>query len=188
MRNLTGKLLVVVPRELGEIPEDDLFDRCVVLLLDHSDDGAHGIMLNRESGAPIEAALPDWQDHVVGEGVFYQGGPVGKDSALGLVSMPGDVESVGLKRLFGGIGLVDLDAPPQVVMPEVAALRIFAGYCGWSAGQLEQEIRDGGWFVLDCEAADPFSTDPDTLWEQVLRRQGGVLSWATLFPDDPSMN
>lgn len=188
MDNLTGRLLVAVPREADEVGDDDVFDRSVVLLLDHSVEGAHGIVLNRQLEAPVDAVLPGWQEHVTGPDHLFQGGPVGLDSALGLVSMPGDGESVGLKRLFRGVGLVDLDAPPPVVMPEIAALRIFAGHSGWSAGQLEREIRDGSWYLADAEAADAFSQEPEHLWEQVLRREGGQAAWAVTFPGDLSMN
>lgn len=188
MENLTGRLLIAVPREADEVADDDVFDRSVVLLLDHSGDGAHGIVLNRQLEAPVDAVLPGWQNHVTGPGNLFQGGPVGLDSALGLVSMPGDGETIGLKRLFRGVGVVDLDAPPPVVMPEVAALRIFAGHSGWSAGQLENELREGFWYLAEAEAADAFSSDPGRLWEQVLRRQGGDAAWAITFPDDVSMN
>lgn len=188
MENLTGRLLVAVPREADEVAEDDLFDRSVVLLLHHDEDGAHGVVLNRPLDAEVDAVLPGWQDHVTSPGALFQGGPVGLDSALGLVSMPGDDESLGLKRLFRGVGLVDLDAPPTVVVPEIAALRIFAGHSGWEAGQLEAEIRQGAWFVVDAEAADPFSADPASLWSEVLVRQGDRTAFAVTFPPDPELN
>ncbi len=188
MEYLTGKLLVAVPREADEVDEEDLFDRSVVLLLHHDADGAHGVVLNRPLDADVDAVLPGWQEHVTAPGALFQGGPVGLDAALGLVSMPGDDESLGLKRLFRGVGLVDLDAPPTVVVPEIAALRIFAGHSGWEGGQLEGEIARGAWFVVDAEAADPFTTDPEGLWRAVLTRQGGHLAYAASFPADPSAN
>jgi putative transcriptional regulator len=114
---------------------------------------------------------------------------VALDSALGLVTVPGDQhEPMGVRLLFGGLGLVDLDIPPLVVMPGVAGLRIFAGYAGWSDGQLEQEISEGGWYVVESEARDPFTPEPQTLWKTVLRRQRGNLAFAATLPDDPSMN
>lgn len=188
MDNLTGRLLVAVPREADEVADDDVFDRSVVLLLDHTDDGAHGIVLNRPLEAPVDAVLPGWQEHVTDPDRLFHGGPVGLDSALGLVSMPGDGESLGLKRLFRGVGVVDLDAPASVVLPQIAALRIYAGHSGWDAGQLEREIGDGYWYVVDAEAADAFSQEPLELWETVLRRVGGSTAWAITFPDDLSMN
>ncbi|AKU16289.1 YqgE/AlgH family protein [Luteipulveratus mongoliensis] len=192
MEELTGRLLVAAPRASEEQPvddvEDDVFDRSVVLVLHHDDEGAHGLVLNRPLSAEVDAVLPGWQQHVATPQCLFQGGPVSLDSALGLVSVPGDDTSLGIKRLFGAVGLVDLDAPPVVVMPEVAALRIFAGYTGWSGGQLEGEIRRGSWFVVDAEARDAFTDDPRDLWGDVLRRQAGTLRLVASFPVDPSLN
>ena len=116
------------------------------------------------------------------------------DSALGLVAVPGDrPEPLGVRRVFGSVGLgsvglVDLDAPPEVVAAELAGLRIFAGYAGWSASQLEAEIAEGSWFVLPAESRDPFTDEPGRLWSDVLRRQGGDLALVATFPEDPSLN
>lgn len=188
MDNLTGRLLVAVPREADEVDDQDVFDRSVVLVLHHDEDGAHGVVLNRPLDAAVDAVLPGWQDHVSSPDSLFQGGPVGLDSALGLVSMPGEEESLGLKRLFRGVGLVDLDAPPPVVVPQIAGLRIFAGHSGWESGQLEAEIARGAWFVVDAEAADPFCPQPGRLWHDVLVRQGGELAYTATFPTDSSMN
>jgi len=181
----TGKLLVATPRTLGEV-----FRRSVVLVLQHDEEGAQGVVLNHPMVAPVSSVLPHWQDYVTDPAKVFQGGPVAMDSALGLVTVPGDKEEepMGVRMLFGGIGLVDLDIPPMVVMPEVAGLRIFAGYAGWSEGQLNQEIRDGGWYVVEAEARDAFTSEPETLWSTVLRRQRGHLALVASFPDDPSMN
>jgi putative transcriptional regulator len=182
---LTGRLLVATPQTGG-----DVFRRSVVLVLHHDEDGAHGIVLNRRLEARVDAVLPDWQDHVTPPAALFQGGPVGLDSALGLVTVPGEVteEPLGVRLLFGGLGLVDLDVPPLVVMPELAGLRIFAGYSGWDGGQLEDEVRAGGWYVVDAEARDAFTPEPETLWAEVLRRQRSNLALVATFPDDPSMN
>jgi len=181
----TGKLLVATPQTGGEV-----FRRSVVLVLQHDEDGAQGVVLNRPLHAPVSSVLPTWQDYVTAPPRVFQGGPVALDSALGLVTVPGDKqeEPMGVRLLFGGIGLVDLDIPPLVVMPEVAGLRIFAGYAGWSSGQLEQEIRAGGWYVVESEARDAFTPEPEMLWATVLRRQRGNLALVASFPEDPTMN
>ena len=183
--HVTGKLLVATPQTGG-----DVFRRSVVLVLQHDEEGAQGVVLNRPLHAPVSSVLPPWQDYVTDPPIIFQGGPVALDSALGLVTVPGDNEEepMGVRLLFGGIGLVDLDIPPLVVMPEVAGLRIFAGYAGWSGGQLEQEISDGGWYVVESEARDAFTPEPETLWATVLRRQRGNLAFVASFPDDPTMN
>jgi len=180
----TSKLLVATPQTGGEV-----FRRSVVLVLHHDEDGAQGVVLNRPLAAPVSSVLPPWQDYVTDPPKVFQGGPVALDSALGLVTVPGDFhEPMGVRLLFGGIGLVDLDIPPLVVVPEVAGLRIFAGYAGWSSGQLEQEIRDGGWYVVESEARDAFTSEPESLWFTVLRRQRGHLAFVASLPEDPTMN
>jgi len=180
----TGKLLVATPRTGGSV-----FRRSVVLVLQHGEAGAQGVVLNHPLHASVSSVLPPWQDYVTDPPNVFQGGPVALDSALGLVTVPGDQkEPMGVRLLFGGIGLVDLDIPPLVVMPEVAGLRIFAGYAGWSDGQLEQEIRDGGWYVVESEARDAFTPEPEMLWSTVLRRQRGSLALVASLPEDPTMN
>lgn len=181
---LTGRLLVATPQTGG-----DVFQRSVVLVLHHDEDGAHGVVLNRPLDAAVGVVLPGWQEHVTPPATLFQGGPVGLDTAMGLVTVPGEaVEPLGVRLLFGGIGLVDLDVPPLVVVPEIAGLRIFAGYSGWDAGQLEREVSAGGWYIVDAEARDGFTSEPGTLWARVLRRQRGRLAFVASLPEDPCMN
>ena len=184
-QDLTGRLLVATPRLVHEE-----FRRTVVLLLDHGEDGALGVVVNRPTEIDVDAVLPVWQPFVTVPGRLFQGGPVALDSALGLVSVPGaaDAEPLGVRRLTGSLGLVDLDTPPEVVVPELTRLRIFAGYAGWGPGQLESEIEDGSWYVVDAEPGDAFTDTPERLWADVLRRQGGDLALVATFPEDPSLN
>ena len=181
---LTGRLLVATPTL-----EDPNFRRTVVLVLDHSDDGALGIVVNRPLDVDVAAVLPAWQPYTTNPGRLFQGGPVQLDSALGLVAVPGDGrEPEGVRRIIGSLGLVDLDTPPDALAGDVAGLRIFAGYAGWSSGQLEDEIGEGAWYVVDSEPRDPFTDAPEGLWRAVLRRQRGDLALVSTYPDDPSMN
>lgn len=186
--SLTGRLLVATP-QLG----DGTFDRAVVLLLDHDEDGALGVVVNRPTAVPVEEVLPSWQPYAVEPGVLFQGGPVALDSALGLAVLDGrsgDWEPPGWRRVVGRLGLVDLDVTPESV--PMASVRIFAGYAGWSPGQLEAELREGAWYVVPAEPsgayADAFSPQPDQLWRTVLRRQGGDLALVSTYPDDPTLN
>ena len=184
VRGLTGRLLVATPRL-----NDPNFRRAVVLLLDHNDEGALGIVVNRPLEVDVSAVLPNWQPYATAPGRLFQGGPVALDSALGIVAVPGDAaEPTGVRRIIGSLGLVDLDTPPQSVVGGVAGLRIFAGYSGWSAGQLEAEIGEGAWYVVDAEPRDPFSDVPEALWRQVLRRQRGELALVSTYPEDPALN
>ncbi|GAB3247053.1 YqgE/AlgH family protein [Kineosporia babensis] len=183
-RRLSGSLLVASPTL-----EDENFRRTVILMLDHGDDGALGLVVNRPMEVDVSSVLPAWQPYTTAPGRLFQGGPVQLDSALGLVAMPGQgAEPVGVRLLIGSIGLVDLDAPPEVIVPGLAGLRIFAGYAGWAAGQLEGEIAEGAWFVVDSEPRDAFTDRPERLWGEVLRRQRGELALVSTYPDDPTMN
>ena len=166
-----------------------MFHRSVILMLHHDDGGAQGVVLNTPLSAQVDSVLPGWQRVVTAPPVLFQGGPVSTTSALGLVTVPGDEpEPLGVKRLFGSIGLVDLDVPTPVVAAELAGMRIFAGYSGWESGQLENEVRRGDWYVVDAEVRDAFTAEPDALWREVLRRQRDSLAYVANFPDDPSMN
>lgn len=183
---VSGRLLVATPLT-GEF-----FRRSVVLVLHHDDDGAHGLALNKPMDAEVAAVLPDWQPHVTAPPQLFQGGPVGMDTAMGLVGVPGDhlagEEPMGVSLLFGGLGLVDLDVPPPLVMPELSGLRIFVGYSGWGAGQLDAELAEGAWYVVDLEPRDPFRPDPDQMWQQVLARQRSTLSLLVTHTDRPELN
>jgi putative transcriptional regulator len=182
--SLTGKLLVATPQVEG-----DAFRRSVVLLLHHDSGGAQGVVLNQPTEARVESVLPGWGVVSTAPQQLFRGGPVQPDSAIGIVTVPGDdPDTMGVQRLFGRFGVVDLDAPPLLVAPEVAGLRIFAGYAGWSGGQLEGEIGRGDWYVVEAEARDAFTDEPSALWARVLRRQHGNLAFVASFPDDPSMN
>jgi putative transcriptional regulator len=181
--SLTGRLLVATP-----LLRDPNFDRAVVLVLSHDADGALGVVVNRPTAVPVTDILPGWQPVVTSPGVVFQGGPVSLDSALGLVAMADGAEPLGVRRVSGRVGVVDLDTPPEIVQPGVVAMRVFAGYAGWSPEQLESEIAEGSWYVVEAEIGDAFSDDADELWSAVLRRQDGPLALMATFPADPSLN
>jgi putative transcriptional regulator len=181
--SVTGRLLVATPL-LG----DPNFERTVVLVLEHGEDGALGVVLNRPSMLPVGEILPSWADVVRAPDVVFHGGPVGTDSALGLVRVTPPASLLGVRMLSDGWGLIDLDTPVEVAAPGIAAMRVFAGYAGWGAGQLDAEIDEGAWFVVPSLPDDPFSADPMDLWPQVLRRQGPPLALVASFPPDPALN
>ncbi len=181
---LAGRLLVATP-----LLEDENFRRSVVLVLDHDGEGALGVVLNRPSEVSVSDVLHGWEPLVTGAPVLWVGGPVGVDSALGVVRWPGSDEPEGVRAVPApGLGLVDLDEDPVLMATRVDLVRIFAGYSGWGGGQLEDELADGGWYVVDAEPSDAFTTQPERLWRDVLRRQGGDLALVSTYPDDPSDN
>ncbi len=180
---LTGRLLVATPALV-----DPNFDRTVVLVLDDDADGTLGVVVNRPTPVDVTDVLPPWSRLATDPNVVFQGGPVALDSALGLAAVHGRGEPLGWRRVYGGIGLVDLDAPPEILAAELGSLRIFAGYAGWGPGQLKRELDEGAWYVVDSQPDDAFSPHPDRLWRAVLRRQRGDLALVATYPDDPSMN
>lgn len=179
-----GALLVAHPSLT-----DPNFRGTVVLLLNHSDEGSLGLVLNRPLVSEVGDVLPSWQDHVSEPSSLFQGGPVGLDSAIGLARLPGDdSEPPGLKRISGSLAVVDLDAPPEIVAPAAAGLRVYAGHSGWGPQQLESELDEGAWFVVDGEPGDGFRPDTDTLWRDVLVRQTTTVALVATFRPDADVN
>ena len=197
--SLRGRLLVAAPTL-----RDPNFDRTVVLVLEHTDDGALGVVLNRPSDIEVADALPGgWELLAAEPPVVFLGGPVAPTGAICVARRGGrgirpydhdrddddeDDDDAQWQPLFGDLGIVDLERPPEDVAAEVADLRVFVGHAGWGPGQLEGEVEVGGWFVLDALPDDTVAARPDALWELVLRRQGGAMARVALFPSDPTMN
>ncbi|MGK5547264.1 YqgE/AlgH family protein [Streptomyces sp. URMC 127] len=194
--SLTGRLLVATPALA-----DPNFDRAVVLLLDHDEEGSLGVILNRPTPVGVADILESWAALAGEPGVVFQGGPVSLDSALGVAVVPGEGPGktgsssavagdgpLGWRRVHGAIGLVDLEAPPELLAAALGSLRIFAGYAGWGPGQLEDELVEGAWYVVESEPGDVSSPDPSQLWRAVLRRQRNELAMVATYPDDPSLN
>lgn len=187
--SLGGRLLVATPL-LG----DPNFRRTVILIVeDEPEEGTLGVVLNRPTEVQVGQVLESWTDLVTGPTVVFKGGPVSPNSALALALARGEDEPLGWRSLDGSslmsrIGLVDLEAPPELLAGGITSLRVFAGYAGWGPGQLREEIAEGAWYVLPGEPADAFLADPERLWPDVLRRQGGEYAIVSTYPDDPLQN
>jgi len=179
--SLRGCLLVATPALL-----DPNFARTVVLLLEHGEDGAVGVVLNRPSETAVGEVLPLWGDRAAEPGVVFVGGPVSPDGAICLGHLPAGEPGSDWSFFDGRVSTVDLSLGPAVASG--ATVRVFAGYAGWSAEQLDVEIATGSWYVVDARIDDLFSTDPDDLWHDVLKRQRGDLAMVANFPPDPSLN
>jgi putative transcriptional regulator len=188
-QSLCGRLLAATPM-LG----DPNFRRTVVLIVeDDRAEGTLGVVLNRPTEVPLDQVLESWTALVSGPPVVFRGGPISPNSALALAIAQGSAEPLGWRSLPGSplmsrLGLVDLGAPPELLAEGISSMRVFAGYSGWAAGQLQEEIEEGAWYVLPGNPADAFVTEPERLWQQVLRRQGGELALVATFPDDPVWN
>jgi putative transcriptional regulator len=181
-----GSLLVAMPSLT-----DPTFAGTVVFVLDHNETGTLGVVLGRPSQVEIRDVLPGWCDLAVDPGVFHVGGPCETDTALCLATSPeGPLdEDSGLRRVAGEVCLVDLDVDPVDLAGLVTGLRVFAGYAGWSPGQLADEVAEGAWACVPGSAADVLSelAGPE-LWRRVLGRQTGRLAVLSSAPADPSVN
>ena len=168
---LKGMLLVAAPGLL-----DPNFFRTVVLILEHTDDGAVGVVLNRPSEHELVSALPDWEERAAAPSVVFVGGPVGEGTAICLGRTGGSDD----------IAVIDASGDPDELAP--SEVRFFSGYAGWGEGQLEDEIDEGAWLVLEAEPDDALDDEPELLWAKVLERQGGTLALLSRYPDDPRNN
>jgi putative transcriptional regulator len=180
VESLRGHLLVASP---GLI--DPNFRRTVVLVTEHTDEGAAGLILNHPSPVEVAAAVPQLEPVVDDGDQVWVGGPVQPEAVLVLGEFldPDDAAV----PLFGSLGFPSLVEPEEIV-PATTRRRVFAGYAGWGEGQLEAEVEDEDWILEPALADDAFTDDPGDLWSDVLRRKGGVYELVARIPEDPRVN
>ena len=157
----------------------DFFRRSVVLVVEHNEEGAFGLVLNQPSDSTVGEAVPDLAELIGPEHIVHVGGPVqpGAVTAVGEHADP----AASSKLIVGAVGMVDLDEAP-----DVSRIRVFAGYAGWGPGQLDAELDAEAWIVEDAHPDDPFSEGD--LWASVLSRKGGEFVLLARMPPDPSVN
>jgi putative transcriptional regulator len=178
---------------------DGVFNRTVLLVLDCDDQGALGVVLNEISQTRLDAVLPEWVGAVSKPQLLFHGGPVSPNGAICLASVANDDEEPpGWRPLFTlpdsagrgpiRVGLLHLDTPIEIVAGAYRDMRIFAGYSGWAAGQLQAEIAEGMWHVIQADYTDIFGAEPLDLWRRVLRRQPSALALFSTWVEDPDLN
>jgi putative transcriptional regulator len=187
-RALKGKLLVASP-----MMREPTFARTVISVLEHNDDGALGVVINRPGDASLLDVVPPVAELASQPAVLFSGGPVEPQAAIALgvlmIDPPVlDNVSPGWRAVVHPVVTVDLDVDPDLLATSLRELRVFAGYAGWSAGQLEGEIAQGAWYVVESLPLDAFDAVPGRLWSAVLRRQPWPLSAVATCPVDPTMN
>ena len=165
---------------------DAHFARTVVYLLEHDGGGTVGVIVNRPSHTPVGQVLPDWHDAMSGPAVVFGGGPVQPDGALCLGQV--DAEGPGVRCLVDSVASVDLDGDVAAVSGMASRLRVFAGHAGWAPGQLDAELAERAWWVVEGTHADLFSEEPKQLWREVLRRQPPPLSLFSTYPTEADVN
>ncbi len=184
VRSYAGELLVSRPDMV-----DPNFDGTITYLLEHGADGAVGVVLNRPSELPVGDAFPDWTDLCSQPGQIFHGGPVQTNAIIALGRHLPGAPAAGEFDLPAGLVSVDLDEQPALLQGAgLAEMRIFAGYAGWGAGQLEGEIANGAWWILPGITDDVFTGAPDRLWQTVMGRAGPEFRWFANLPSDPSVN
>jgi putative transcriptional regulator len=176
-----GQLLVAGPALV-----DPNFRRTVVLLGEHGDEGAMGVVLNRVSSALVDEAVPPIARLTEPGAPVYLGGPVQPQAVVVLADFA-DVEQAEVV-VVDSIGFLPGEIEDAGDVGELLDIRVFAGYAGWGPGQLEDELAEGAWIVVPARATDVFTSSPDTLWADVLRREGGPLAILALLPEDPRVN
>ena len=168
-----GKLLIAAPSLF------DFFRRSVVLIVEHTEQGAFGVILNRRADADVTELVPDLDPLVERGAPLWVGGPVAPDSIVVL----GEFEEAALSAgaVTGSNGVVDPDGDADVLRA-----RVFIGHAGWGPGQLDEELANDAWIVADLEPEDVFAVGD--LWAEAVARRGGDFRLLATMPDDPSLN
>lgn len=180
VQSLKGHLLVAAPALL-----DPNFRRTVVLVGEHGDEGALGVILNRTSGSRVDEELPELTSLIDGAEAIHVGGPV-QPSAIVVLAEFDEPERAGT-LVLDAVGFLPSQVDPDA-LGELGRTRVFAGYAGWGPGQLDDELLEGSWIVEPAAPDDVFTADPEDLWSEVLRRKGGPFGVLALMPPDPSLN
>ena len=178
--SLRGKLLIA-----GAGLFDPNFRRAVLLIGEHNDEGALGVILNRPTPSTVREVVPPLAEIAGDDDRLFLGGPVQPESAV-LLAEFAHPDSADL-LVFDSIGFL-MGAVEAEAVRDVKRARVFAGYAGWGPGQLESELEQDSWIVEPPLPDDVFTSEPDRLWSSILRRKGGRFAMLALMPFDPSTN
>ena len=146
-RSTKGSVLVAVP-----ILDEPTFHRTVIYMLQHNDEGALGVVLNRPTDEDSLPGLDSWMYELSHPQVVFDGGPVQGNALIAVAALTDDAESDAFAALDDKLGTVDLERLPSEVAEGLQNLRVFRGYSGWGPGQLEAELARHDWFT---EPEDP---------------------------------
>jgi putative transcriptional regulator len=180
VQSLKGQLLIAGPSLI-----DPNFRRTVVLVGEHSEEGALGLVLNRATEATVDEAVPELTAVVDSLSLVHAGGPV-QPSAIVVLAEFVEPEQAGA-LVLDAVGFLPAETDPDE-LGELLRARVFAGYAGWGPGQLDDELEEGSWIVEPALPEDVFTDEPGELWGEVLRRKGGAYGVLALMPYDPSLN
>jgi putative transcriptional regulator len=181
MDSLRGQLLVASPSLV-----DPNFSRTVVLIAEHGEEGAMGVVLNRASELEVEDAAPALAELVESGAAVHAGGPVQPNAVVIMAEFEDPERAAAI--VIDQIGFVSADSDFETLPDEVTRVRVFAGLAGWGPSQLEAELERDDWILEPATADDVFAADPETLWSSVLERKGGQYALVARMPPDPSLN
>jgi putative transcriptional regulator len=170
----------------GPTLEDPNFWRTVVLIVEHSDEGALGLVLNRPSQSTVGEAVPQLVTVTDAEDEVLVGGPVGQEAVIVLADFE-DPDAAALIA-FDSVGVLAGGSPDDDLGLGVRRARVFAGHSGWGPGQLDSELERGDWILEPAQYADAFTAEPTELWTEVLQRKGGSYALVARMPVDPTLN
>lgn len=181
MTSLRGKLIIASPALV-----DPNFARGVVLIAEHTHDGAMGLVLNRPSDAEVAIAVGELGGIVAPGDLVYEGGPVQASAVMVLAEFNDTTAAAAV--VLGDVGFLPSNGDPAELADGLRRTRVFAGHSGWGPGQLDVELEEGSWIVVEARIDDVFAPDPDELWGEALQRKGGAFALLARMPDDPSVN
>ncbi len=182
MDSLRGKLLLASPTM-----SDPNVARSVVLIAEHTDEGAMGLVLNRPAETTVGEAVPNLAWLADEEAQVFVGGPVAETAVIVLAEF--DRPEMAGALVDGDLGFIGTDADePDQLEGAVRRARVFAGHAGWGPGQLEDELAEDAWIVEPPRREEVFTAEPDDLWAAVLRRKGRRYALLSTMPPDPSLN
>ncbi len=179
--SLRGKLLVASPALV-----DPNFARTVIFITEHNEEGAMGIVLNRPAQASVSDVVPELANVADADAPVYVGGPV-QPQALVVLAEFADPDAAAW-IVVADVGFVSAETDIDELERAVRRGRVYAGYSGWGAGQLEAELEIDSWIVEPPLPAELFPDDPGALWHDVLERKGGQYTLIARMPENPSLN
>jgi putative AlgH/UPF0301 family transcriptional regulator len=168
-----GKLLVA-SRSLG----DPNFAKTVILLVHYDAQGVLGLILNRRTDVPLSRVLESPKEAKDRSDPVYVGGPVEIPAVFALFQSPAKLE--GAENIFDGVYLITakpLFEKTISARPDPGAFHVYLGYAGWTQDQLRKEVELGAWFIFPAEATTVFNSDPDSLWDEMIRKTEMQMAW-----------
>ncbi|MDQ6750332.1 MAG: YqgE/AlgH family protein [Actinomycetota bacterium] len=179
--SLQGQVLIASPSIF-----DPNFRQAVVLIAQHDETGAMGVILNRPTQAKVRSLAPALERLTGLDDVVYAGGPVDETSLIVLAEF--DEPDAAALMVLDHVGFVAVGTDLDEVAGITRRARTFAGHSGWAPGQLETEMEREDWITEAAVYDDVFAARAQELWHAILERKGGNFAVVARMPFDPSVN